>query len=582
MSTKSKLQDNINALEVILTNTTGTYSAKEIEVVKKYNGWGNHKAILFGDGPIETWEGASAADKALYPEYQKLYTLMKDELSGRQYRVAIDSLKNSILTQYLTPKVIPATFYDVLSHYISVESMLDPSAGMGIFITEAIGKLSLNSGVTAYEKDTMTAHMLKVIMDKEYKVEVLNKPFEESSSDADDVYDLVATNPPYGAISVFDPLCKDKNVYSKIHCYFVWKSLQKCREGGIVALLITNAFLDTVSNKSVREWLFMHSDFISLTVMPDNLMKESGGTEAPSHFLVVRKNSSKTEMSDEEKLLCVSEMTPWPSGPDTHIMVAMNKYIQNTTEDIVIGARKTGKNQYGKPAMEVWWSDNIEDIAKPFKEILSRDMEKRYIKKDYNGRGIEIPVGKIEILGPGKWKWKEEDEMLNVCNTDSCPELCIPPWEDDESSTCVGCGIGMFGSKPFCDQCTAEGRTLPETFDEEYEQRPKEHSKAQEEDDTDQYIAEPSDVGEYQDPLYAKWIKEQALDIATEASGLSDMFKPMSEWEQEYQNDVTTDEKLLENVEEVKTVSKRDKAVMEKYIEIKECYIALTEVESNE
>jgi len=53
-------------------------------------------------------------------------------------------------------------------------------------------------------------------------------------------------------------------------------------------------FLNNPSNKTAREYLFNQADFISLTVMPDNLMKDTGNTEAPSHLLIVQKKYKQT------------------------------------------------------------------------------------------------------------------------------------------------------------------------------------------------------------------------------------------------------------------------------------------------
>ena len=480
MTTREKLLKNITILQIVLENTTGKYSAKEIETIKQWQSTGNMKGLLWGDGPIEEWSEASKEDKSLYNDYMKLYNVLDDNLTGKQYTAVKESLKNSLLSSYYTPSVIPTTFYDVMAKYSAVESIYDPCAGGGVFIINAIGKLSLQNEIVCYEKDILTGKVLQAIISsipKSCATPVVNiKGFEESDPAEDNSYDLLASNVPYGNYAVYDPTCNDKTHSTKIHNYFMWKGLQKVREGGIMAVLVTNAFLDTVSNKSAREYLFMHSDFISLTVMPDNLMKDIANTEAPSHFLVVRKNSSKVEMSAEEKLLCVSEM-----HTSSGITFPLNKYCQKMCGDIVIGTVQIGKNQYGKPAREVWWDGDISNISSKFAEILSRDFNLRYKQS----KGIEIPVGKVEILGPGKWKWAE-DKPLTTKDVVKDGEMIwdnqivdipkefdeeeTPPWEEarnydeddktykepeyeSEASTCCGCGVGMFGDKPMCVEC---------------------------------------------------------------------------------------------------------------------------------
>src|SRR5690606_16357460 len=99
----------------------------------------------------------------------------------------------------------------------------------------------------------------------------------------------VASNIPFGNFSVYDPAFTDKQLSGKIHNYFFAKGLDKLTDGGLMAYITTDAFLNSPSNKTAREYLFQRADFISLSVLPDNLMLDTGNTQAPSHLLVVQK-----------------------------------------------------------------------------------------------------------------------------------------------------------------------------------------------------------------------------------------------------------------------------------------------------
>lgn len=425
---RDRLKGNIDAIRTVLENTSGRYSAKEIEIIRGYCGFGAIKAILYANDT--DWDSASMIDSKLRPGIEALHMILQDGLTGREYKAIIESMKSGILTQYFTPAVIPRTFYNILKQYTEVTSLYEPSAGMGVFITEAdkVFKMSI-SLIQVYEKDILTARLLKAV--SEYSAFCQNKPFEESDKWEDGQFDLICSNIPFGSYPVFDPLCTDKNYYGKVHNYFFWKGLTKIKNGGLLAFLVSSAFLDTITNKSIREYLFTHSDFISLSILPDNLMKESSNTEAPSHFLVVRKNSNKTVLSEEEQLLI--ESTRMENG------IAMNRYIQVHEDDIIVATGKSiGKDQYGKIAREVHWSGSIEGIADRFSFILQRDFQQRYTLP-----AIEIPVGKVEITGPDTFKWKEEEEeptlieafqkigkimgasLESVSNTK-------PPWLEDE------------------------------------------------------------------------------------------------------------------------------------------------------
>ncbi|MCH5688776.1 hypothetical protein LWM68_33685 [Niabella sp. W65] len=70
-----------------------------------------------------------------------------------------------------------------------------------------------------------------------------------------------------------------------------------------MAFITTDAFLNSPSNHTAREYLFQRADFVGLAVMPDNLMKDTGNTEAPNHLLIVQKNTGKEKISWEEDWL---------------------------------------------------------------------------------------------------------------------------------------------------------------------------------------------------------------------------------------------------------------------------------------
>lgn len=422
-NTSIKLKDNIEAIRITLEYKSGEKLKQgELEKLKLFSGWGGIKCVLYDPYKDEEWATASKSDVQLRTKVKELHDLLKWHLAGKEYKEVVESMKNSILSSFYTPNIIPKTIYSVLQKYMSVESLYEPSAGMGVFITEAVKVFNLTKGIDAVEKDILTSKLLSVVCQNLHKGSNVHHYGLELTPDGErEWYDLIVSNIPFGNFPVYDPACKDRNMTAKIHNYFFWKGIQKIKEGGVLAYLVTNAFLDTVTNKSAREWLFMNSDFISLTVMPDNLMKESAGTEAGSHFLVVRKHTGKTEMSAEEKLLCVSVKG----------IYSMNCYTQLHEEEIVIGEVKTGKNQYGQPAREVWWDKPIQDIAEPFREILSRDFNKRFINKGtISDPTYEIPIGKIEIIGPNKFKWADTTDVQEnqLASKDIADEML--PWDE--------------------------------------------------------------------------------------------------------------------------------------------------------
>ncbi len=116
-NSQNKLQDNIEAIRVALRWSPGQQlSENQVEALKKYSAFGGIKAVLYPNNKIEEWEtlNASQEDLKLYPKIKELHQLLQQYLNETEYKQAMDSIKNSILTAFYTPGVVPQTLYNVL------------------------------------------------------------------------------------------------------------------------------------------------------------------------------------------------------------------------------------------------------------------------------------------------------------------------------------------------------------------------------------------------------------------------------------------------------------------------------------
>lgn len=415
----SKLRNNVEAIRIALEwDGKRRLNPAELSTLRGYSGFGGLKGILYGDSSLEEWKeaGASETDQKLHTEFMKLFEVLDLNLTGRERKTVLESLKNSILTAFYTPAVVPRTFFDVLKSFTDVKTMYEPSAGAGVFIDEALKIFNLDS-VRAYEKDLLTGKVLTTSLYSNSASPVFTKVhvqgFEESGGKEE--YDLITSNIPFGAFAVYDPTITDRNLTSKIHNYFFAKGLQKIKDHGILAYLVTDTFLNTVSNKSAREHLFMNADFISLTVLPDMLMKETANTEAPSHFLVVRKNIGKTELSHDEHLLVESQLMNFDGK-----MIATNNYVYAFGHECTIGDITIGKNQYGKPAREITFKGTEAELESRFRDILLFDFKRRFVMRYED---LKIPVAVIE-----EFQTKPDVQIVKAVDT-------VPDHEYDQETT---------------------------------------------------------------------------------------------------------------------------------------------------
>jgi len=442
---QQKLRDNIEAIRIALEWQKGQMLLPEqVEALKRYAGFGGLKAVLYPNAPKEEWMKlkASKEDLNLYPGIIELHKLLHRHLNEADYKQAIDSIKNSILTAFYTPEIIPKIVFAVLteqgiepkniyepsagagvfvkeaantfpslqnitavekdmltgrvltalSSSISVPVSVQPSAGAGVFVKEAANTFPSLQNITAVEKDMLTGRVLTALSSSiPVPISVQVKGFEGTSNAENGKFDLIVSNIPFGSFGVFDEAINDEYLTGKIHNYFFAKGLDKIKEGGLLAFITTDAFLSSPSNREAREFVFNHANFISLNVLPDNLMKDTGNTEAPCHLLIVQKNISKQSLSDNEGLLVNTIEAENGFGK-----YPINQFIQQHPEIILGDEIKAGKNQYGKATQTVWQNGDINDIKKKLAATITDG-----INQHFNKEAFELKVTQ-ETIATGK------------------------------------------------------------------------------------------------------------------------------------------------------------------------------------
>lgn len=377
-NSQHKLRDNIAALRIALQWEEGqVLSADEVDRLKRYSGFGGLKAVLFPNAPKGEWAAlnASREDLGLYLDVIALHQLLQEALSPGDYKEAVDSLRNSILTAFYTPPVIPQTLFGVLKEQgLSPKALYEPSAGAGIFITEGVAALSSLENITAVEKDILSGRVLTALCSSiPTSSSVQIKGFEQTEAAENGTYDLVVSNIPFGNFKVFDQAYPDEAISGKIHNYFFAKGLDKLTNGGLLAYITTDAFLNGESNGAARKHLFGRADFISVSVLPDNLMKDTGNTEAPSHLLLLQKHSDKTGLSDTERALTQTVRTANEFGE-----YSLNLHLSRHPELILGDEVRVGKNQYGKAHQTVWQHGDISAIAEQLARTLHEGITGRF------------------------------------------------------------------------------------------------------------------------------------------------------------------------------------------------------------
>jgi type I restriction-modification system DNA methylase subunit len=215
------------------------------EKLKNYSGWGG-LSKLFDTPEIN----------------QKLQLFLNiNEING---------IKESLKTAYYTPKPLVDLMYKVaLGLGSNPVSVLEPSAGRGIFIDRLPCYFGLSKNITAVEIDPVSCRLLRTLYPF---IEVVDSGFQNLNEDKK--FDLIVGNPPFGQFFIEDKAHPDLSKYS-IHHYFVSKCMRLLNKNGILAMLLPRYFMDA-SQKHVRKIIVNEGgSLVAAFRLPDNLFQNA-------------------------------------------------------------------------------------------------------------------------------------------------------------------------------------------------------------------------------------------------------------------------------------------------------------------
>ena len=380
---KQKLRDNIEAIRTafILDREQRAATTEERAILQRYCGFGGLKCILNPAKELTDAVRWAKSDLELFAPTVELHRLIRENSKDEtEYKRFVDSLKASVLTAFYTPKEITDTLADMLADYsVRPSRVLEPSAGVGVFV-DAVLRHSPDADVMAFEKDLLTGTILRHLYpDKKTRTcgfEKIEKPFNN-------YFDLAVSNIPFGDIAVFDAEFEKSGSFGRrsaqkaIHNYFFLKGLDAVRDGGIVAFITSQGVLNSTKT-SVRNELFSQANLVSAIRLPNNLFTDNAGTEVGSDLIVLQKNLSKKEMSQDERLMTVIQT-------DTKTDLTDNAYFIHHPERIVHTTAKLDTDPYGKPAMIYLHEGKTAGIAGDLRRMLDEDFHYRLAMRLYSG-----------------------------------------------------------------------------------------------------------------------------------------------------------------------------------------------------
>ena len=379
---KQRLNDNIKAIETafILDREQRTPTARERLLLERYCGFGGLKCILNPARELADAVHWAKSDLELFAPTVELHRLIRENSKNEsEYKLLMDSLKQSVLTAFYTPSAVTEALTDVLKeHHIIPEKVLEPSAGIGAFVDSVLDN-NPKADIMAFEKDLLTGKILRHLH-PEQKVRI--EGFEKIEKPFNDYFDLAISNIPFGDVAVFDPSYTAMKgmralVTRRIHNYFFVKALDTVRDGGLVAFITSQGVLNAKNNSAARFMMLYHADLVSAIRLPNNLFTENANTEVGSDLIILQKNTQKESLRGDDNLL--------DTVYNDENRIPTNNYFLEHPERIIHTTAKLDTDPFGKPAMIYTHEDGVEGIAEDLRKMLHEDFKKNLNLNRYLG-----------------------------------------------------------------------------------------------------------------------------------------------------------------------------------------------------
>ena len=435
MTPQQRLRSNVEALEVVRTlmKEGREATADERDVLGRYRGWGGvdlgraYSTDMMRRSSNGRWGTQTENDKLL----SRLADII-DELDPDGKRGVLSAINRAALTSYYTPTAVAKTLNDFVELAgFKGGNMLDPSMGSGIFegtMSKAVQQRTMIHGV---ELDWLTGQIARNLYPD---ANVLVTGYEQAGT-ADNAYDVVMSNTPFGDLSVTDKTWKHdsspvrKAAQNRIHNYFAVKMLDNTRPGGLCVIMTSNAILDTKSNQIIREHLADKAEVLGVVRLPDNTFK-GAGTSVVTDVILLRKYKNEADRiatrgnetyttNIEKPFLSSGELQLKNPTDGKTYNVSVNGYFTKN-KDMMIGDGKAG-GQYRADEFGLSSTMSTDEIAKSIRNLVEKKIVadrkgklfdthkterevKQAVSEAYKGDGNYISSGNIV----------EQDGMIGV------------------------------------------------------------------------------------------------------------------------------------------------------------------------
>ena len=306
---KGKINGNLDALETlkkIQTEGREIATPDEQKILAQYIDFGGLVGML--ERPYDFPEQTRRFEKILTPEERQ------------EIR---ETLPN---THYTSMQMVDWAWKAMQRLGFKGGRWMEPGMGIGNFVGRTPEKISQRSEIYGVERNPLTGSMAKLLY-PDAKIQV--KPFQQFTV-PNNSFDAEIGNVPFQDVTINDdPAYRDLKL--NLHNYFIVKSLDKLKPGGIAALITSRYTLDSGKGAGyrAREEMAKRADLIAAIRLPNTAFKGNARTEVVADLLIFQKRDPNQTL---EKMPDWTTVVQQKIGNQTY---SLNKYIMDNPDHVL-------------------------------------------------------------------------------------------------------------------------------------------------------------------------------------------------------------------------------------------------------
>lgn len=270
----------------------------------------------------------------------------------------------STLTAYYTPGPVVKAMWDALDIGSAPIQVLEPGCGTGNFMAGI--PENIKAHVSGVELDPVSARIAAALNPD---ATILNADLADCTIHPG--FDLAIGNVPYSGDISLDYRTMDGGVSRfPLHDYFVERSVDALRPGGVAMLLTSRYTLDKRS-ETMRADLARKAELVGVVRLPSSTFARQAGTEAVTDVLVLRKRERTLDRTPDEAWIHSAPIAV-PGYKD--VTVNVNQAVADDMPAHAVGDIRPVIGRFGGD-FDVVFQGDAEQVGERLHGLLSSQMQ---------------------------------------------------------------------------------------------------------------------------------------------------------------------------------------------------------------